>query len=205
MWLRIFFLPFLVLLAWTLPAWADPLQVSIMMASGQSPVRFTLTEEDSRVFLAKWQALAETDGLVPLGPENSYRGVLLRGPRETEFRIYNGTGRVQGQAGTFSRRDDLRMLERWVLERAPPPLGPSLLAALDREVGTRTDDTVFPATHNRSAGALIAGCTQQSPADARQRATCLHRFLLEKMDPTAYATALEKLLRTTDPAPSTSP
>lgn len=196
---RALFLCCLVGVLWAIPAHAEPLQVSILLASGQAPVRFTLTEEDSRAFLSRWQALGEADTLVPLAPDSGYRGVLLRGARETEYRLYNGIGRVKGQAGTSSRRDDLRMLERWVLEHAPPPLGPSLLAALDQDVANGAGGAAFPVTHNRSAAALIEGCTSRAPTDARQRATCLHRFLLDRMDPTAYATALEKLLRTTDP------
>jgi|GEM_PF-1090880 len=182
-----------VLLTLLLPrlAYAEGLQVTLLMAAGSTPLQFSLSDDDTRTFLQRWGRLPRSDRMVPLSADNNYSGLLLRRQdtdSNQDIRLFNNVG-IQGEV---ARSDDLRMLERWVLTKAPPPLGPALVAALDSDVGAQA------ANEGRAAPAKPAN-SQQVILDCRTRARrntqlhilCLEEALKQNADSRDYIRALE--------------
>jgi len=180
---------FLLVLFGATPAWAEELRVVITMATGQDQVRYTLSEDNTRLFWQKWRGLALTSSIVPVpGGNTSYKGLTVY-PSEggDEVRIFNGLA----SRSEHARVDEYRQLERWVLGFAPPPLGPALVRALDEEVATAPGAaTQARPTDYRSGEQIVASCFQRARNDARRRALCIHEQLLQRLPPAEYAKAL---------------
>lgn len=179
------------LLLLPLPALADELRVTINVPAGQTPLEYRLEGADVRSFWQRWSRLPETEAMVPLSAGGDYAGLLIRVPNsEKQVRLFSGVG----SGGDVSRADDLRMLERWVLAKAPPPLGPVLLTALDQQVQQQAAATgTAPPQKPRSGMQLIMSCRARANRNHTLRARCLEEALKEQSDAKAYADALEKV------------
>ena len=169
---------------------AENFRVTVLLPVGSEVVQFSLTSQDSREFVQRYSKMPRSDALVPVDDGGEYRGLVLRGRKGQEYRIYNGIARE----GNLARRDDLRMLERWVLQHGPADVVRSLIDQLDRQVAVGRDDMAFPLTHHRSASAIIEACKDEGRLNDVARVACLHRALSEQLAPVDYADALEKLV-----------
>lgn len=169
---------------------AEPFRVTVLMPVGMPMESFMLTTEDSREFLRRMANLPKTDAMVRIDEGSGYRGLVLRTSKGKEYRLYDGI--IQGK--DFSRRDELRMLERWVLQHGKAEVTSPLIAQLDREVMASRADVAFPLVHNRSAASILEQCRAEGRLNATARVACLHRALSEQLSPKEYADALEKLL-----------
>lgn len=184
------------LLLLTLPAFGrdEALDVTLVFGPNETPVAFTLAPNEARQFWLRWKELPATDRLVPVASENGgYRGLRIRTSATEEVRLYDGVGSLEREA----RADAYRTLERWVLEKAPPPLGPQLVAALDEQVGAAAPERAAPLTEKK-AGAMIAACRKRAERSPRLRAMCLSEKLLESREPDVAVKALEQALRSTE-------
>lgn len=187
----------LCLLLFPLTAQAGDLRVTINMAAGNEPVRYTLTAEQTHSFWSKWRQLNDSTSIVPVPPGNGYGGLTLYdADRGTEVRLYNGIGRSD-RAG---KADEYRQLERWVLGFAPPPLGPALVAALDEETRAQPGAVAAKPAERRSSEEVILSCRYRAGRDPRLKANCLHENLQQQLDPAEYAKALEALAASKLPA-----
>lgn len=182
----------LALLLFPLAAQADELRVTINMATGSEPLRYSLTAEQTRSFWHKWRRLNDSATIVPLPAGNSYGGLTLYdAERSVEVRLYNGFGR----SGNVGKTDDYRQLERWVLGFAPPPLGPALIRALDESVRAQPGGAQAMPAEKLNSEQVINACRRRAGRDARLKALCLQERLLEQLDNAEYAKALEAIAR----------
>lgn len=173
-------------------AQAGELRVTINMAPGSDPLSYKLTATQTRDFWQRWRTLNPSNAMPPLPNGQDYGGLTLDDDDfETEVRLFNGVGR----SGESARTDDFRQLERWVLGFAPPPLGPSLVAALDSDVRAMPGGAQVIPQNILSGNAIAATCTKRAGRNMRLRATCLNQQLLEQLDPADYVSALEQLAR----------
>ena len=182
-----------VLLTLLLPrlAYAEGLQVTLLMAAGNTPLQFSLSDEDTRTFLQRWGRLPRSDRMVPLSADNNYSGLLLRRQdtdSNQDIRLFNNVG-IQGEV---ARSDDLRMLERWVLTKAPPPLGPALVAALDSDVNTQasSEGRAAPAKP-ASSQQVILDCRTRARRNTQLHILCLEEALKQNADSADYIRMLE--------------
>lgn len=182
-----------VLLTLLLPrlAYAEGLQVTLLMAAGNTPLQFSLSDDDTRTFLQRWGRLPRSDRMVPLSADNNYSGLLLRRQdtdSNQDIRLFNNVG-IQGEV---ARSDDLRMLERWVLTKAPPPLGPALVAALDSDVNTQaaSEGRAAPAKP-ASSQQIILDCRTRARRNSQLHILCLEEALKQNADSADYIRMLE--------------
>ena len=193
-----FFLMLLFLFGTTLPAAASEVRLRIFINLGaNSPVTdYELSDRDADAFWDKWAALSKTTDMVPLPTRMGYSGLSLLRPNGVQLRLYGGVAMM----GDDQRRDDLRVLERWVLSKAPPPLGPQLVAALDSEVDATKGNLAAPLREIESAEVVIKGCQRRARGNQLLLALCLHEKLLEQVDTAIYAKALKGVAEATLPA-----
>jgi hypothetical protein len=178
------------LLLLAMPAQAEQVRVSIIIPGGNSPLEYSLSEADSKSFWQRWQKLEPTTQMVPLANGSSYAGLRIRAA-DKDVRLYNGVGTYQIE----SRSDNLRMLERWVLSKAPPPFGPSLLAALDRDVESLAASQKTANPKPIDINTLLLRCNSRGSKNQELRARCLEEALHERLTWREYANSLEKILR----------
>ena len=174
------------------PAWAEGLRVTLILNNGMEPVRYTLSDAQTRTFWEKWRQLPPGEKMPPLAPNDSYAGLsLYDDARGNEIRLFKGAGRSDDS----NRSDDYRQLERWVLTLAPPPLGPALVAALDEQVSDTPQGRIVTqsTTKTQDGGRMIEACRKRAPRNLHQRALCLQEALNDQLDPAAYARGLEEL------------
>lgn len=175
----------------SLPALAGELRVTIVVAAGDTPIEYRLTEADSRLFWRKLNQLPQTENMVPLANTSSnYNGLMVRDTdKNREIRINSGIVRQNEK----SRTDDFRMLERWLLTLAPPPLGPALVAALDSEVGETAEKQGAVIRQKMTAQQIVLECRARGKNNQRLRAQCLEEYLKTYLDMKDYADALERI------------
>lgn len=171
------------------PALAEELRITLNITGGQEPIRFTLSEENTRQFWQKWRSLPLTDSIVPIPNDNSsYKGLNIY-PAEggADVRVFKGV--VSRDSRT--RKDEYRQLERWLLTFAPPPMGPALVRALDEDVAIQPGAAAQTrALAYVSGEQVVATCFQRASQDARRRALCIHEQLLQRLPAADYAKAL---------------
>jgi hypothetical protein len=173
-----------------MPALADELRVTINQPAGIAPLEFRLKGPDVRSFWQRWNRLPESSNMVALGDGRNYAGLLIRVPgSERQIRLFGGTG----SDGEKARADELRVLERWVLAKAPPPLGPALVAELDQQVQLQAaaSGTAAP-PRPRKAQEIILACRDRARRNHDVRVRCLEEALRDNTDHKAYADALEE-------------
>lgn len=181
----------LTLALFLLPSWAmaDDLRVTLNLGVGRDQVIFNLSTADSREFLSRWGRLPKSETMLPLNGNYNYSGVVLRDSnRNLEIRLFSGFGRSNDEG----RSDEFRQLERFVLERAPLPLGPALVHALDEDVAQKAGESgVPPRTHDKGVD-IVKGCQSRARNNHRLRAICLEERIRQNIDLKDYADALER-------------
>lgn len=172
------------------------LHVTLLLGTGNDPVTYTIPENQVPEFWTRWNYLQRTDNMVPLGQPDSYRGLKVR-DNETganlTVSLFNGIGTKEGSQRE-SRLDAGRLLERWVLAKAPPPLGPVLLRTLEQEMAKAPGgSTIIEPAKTRLAGARIThDCRQRAHGNLQLRASCLEETLQKQLGTEAYITLLEQ-------------
>lgn len=175
------------------PAFARELHVTLLMATGSPPITYTIPEEEIREFWTRWLYLPETEQMVPLGQPSGYHGLTVRDDEQNKSaRLFNGVGAVEG-AGAEARLDTGRQLERWVLAKAPPPMGPVLLRALEDEMAKAPSAIVQPSASPRAGIRLIRECQTRAHGNLGLRISCLEEQLEKQLGTEAYLTELEKI------------
>ncbi len=178
-----------------LPALAktQDLTVTVKLNNQMAAPQYRLTGEDVREFWQRWGKLDRVTDMVPLKAGSGYGGLSLRESSSGKsMDVFNGTVR----RGTETRSDPLRQLERWVLSKAPPPYGPSLLAALDDAIrqDANASATARPGPNPTSADTAILNCLSRARGNHQLRALCLEEKLREHLSWRDYANALQKVL-----------
>jgi len=197
----------LMLLALLLPLNAQAqdreLQVSLLFAPGQPQITFTLNNQETRQFWLRWNELEATTNMVPLALETDYRGLRIRTQDDREVRLFGGVGTM----GQNARLDDMRMLERWLLAKAPTDPGERLIAQLDALVDQTDASRAAPQRDAPTAGKIIQGCRQRAENSKRLRARCLADALLQYREPDEAIKALQQAIQSSEkvkPAPKDS-
>lgn len=163
------------------------------MATGSPPITYTIPENEIREFWTRWLYLPETDKMVPLGQPTAYHGLTVRDDEQNKVaRLFNGVGAVEG-AGAETRLDTGRQLERWVLAKAPPPMGPALLKALEEEMAKLPSTIVQPSASPRAGVRIIRDCQTKAHGNLGLRISCLEEQLQSQFGTEAYLTELEKV------------
>lgn len=185
-------------------AQARELRVTLNMESGSMPLSYSIPESQLNEFWSRWGYLSKTERMVPLGQPGSYGGVVIRDTtgsgEDRVIRLYSGVGSSEGR-NRETRLDEGRQLERWVLAKAPPPLGPALLRALDEELA-KTPGSLIPPTEIKTAGVvLMRECQQRARGNLSLRATCLEDSLEKQLGTEAYVKLMEKAVSDLTVAP----
>ena len=187
------------------------LRVSLLLGTGNDPVTYTIPENQVPEFWTRWNYLQRTDQMVPLGQPGGYHGLKVRDDEngaDLTVSLFNGIGTKEGSQRE-SRLDAGRLLERWVLAKAPPPLGPALLRTLEQEMAKAPGgSTIIEPAKTQLAGARIThDCRQRAHGNLQLRASCLEENLQKQLGTEAYITLLEQAAGTlvaTPPTPSDS-
>jgi hypothetical protein len=180
-----------------LPSWSraeETLRVSLIFGPGEMQTEYKLEGPEVRQFWQRWSDLPPTSNMVPLGTPSGYRGLRIRGESK-EIRLFNGVGAEEERA----RLDGQRALERWVLTKAPAPLGPALVAKLDELVDVPGGGAHVTSGPEALAGTIIGQCRSRARFNSQLRARCLVEGLLEHREPDALVPALENALKATEP------
>lgn len=199
-------------------AHADSLAITILNATANTPMTYTLSDSDTRRFRVQWDMLKATQDMVPLAPSSSYQGLRIDDKeRNLSIRLYFGIGSMdRREAGR--KRDEDRGLERWLLTKAPAPLGPTLVAALDRAIPNAASSANTPlrepANRNKSLRvetqkvqpALLKACKTRAHDNELLLVTCLQEGLHNRLGTEAYSKALGQLATESEPsAPAATP
>jgi hypothetical protein len=187
---------FFALLLGSASAHSRELHVTLLLGTGNDPVTYTIPENQVPEFWTRWNYLQRTDQMVPLGQPSSYRGLKLRDSdngTDLTVSLFNGIGTQEGSRRE-SRMDAGRLLERWVLAKAPPPLGPVLLRALEQEMAKAPGgSSIIEPAKTQLAGARIThDCRQRAHGNLQLRASCLEENLQKQLGTEAYITLLEQ-------------
>lgn len=177
----------------TLPAYADELRVIIVVPAGSTQLEYRLNENDSRSFWQRWSKLPRSEQMVPLSSGGNYAGLNIRSQNK-QVRLFNGIGTYDIE----SRTDNLRILERWVLSKAPPPYGPALLAELDRAIDNMAIEQKVTNPKPDELNTILLKCNARGTKNQELRARCLEDALHERVDWHGYANLLEQALRSTE-------
>lgn len=174
---------------------AENLTVTLLMPLGQESVRYALTDTDSIVFKRKWMALPTVEEQPPIGDTDDYRGIILSFSSTKEYRLFDGIGMNDQE----HKKDDLRLLERWVLQHAPESIQNELLKNLDRQLAEETTSLSTPLAESTMPQQIIDYCQEEDQGDPTILVNCYHRALVEKMSVKEYTAKLEQLIRQLDP------
>lgn len=198
---------FLALLLGSASAQARELYVTLLLGTGSDPVTYILPENQVPEFWTRWNYLQRTDQMVPLGQPSGYHGLKVRDDdngADITVSLFNGVGTEEG-SHRESRLDTGRLLERWVLAKAPPPLGPVLLRALEQEMAKAPDGSsiIEPAKTQLAGTRITHDCRQRAHGNLQLRASCLEESLQKQLGTEAYITLLEKAAGTLVVTPPT--
>ncbi len=186
---------FLALVTMSHHSHAENLTVTLLMPLGQESVRYTLTDTDSTTFKRKWMALPTVDQQPPIGDTDDYRGMILSFSPTKEYRLFDGVGMDDQE----HKKDDLRVLERWVLLHAPESIQKDLLKNLDRQLAEETTNLSTPLAESTMPQQIIDYCQEEGQGNPTILVNCYHRALVVKMSVKEYAAKLEQLIRQLDP------
>lgn len=172
------------------------LHVTLLLGTGNDPLTYTLPENQVPEFWTRWNYLQRTDQMVPLGQPGSYHGLKVRDDdngADLTVSLFNGVGAKEGSQRE-SRLDAGRLLERWVLAKAPPPLGPALLRTLEQEMAKAPGGSsiIEPAKTQLDGARIMHNCRQRAHGNLQLRASCLEENLQKQLGTEAYITLLEK-------------
>lgn len=165
------------------------LEVTLHLASGQTPIIYTLSDEQGKNFWRRWRAMEKTTTIVPAPNEmSSYRGLTIRQQRSNfEVRLFNGIGSDNSQT---SKIDTDRTLEITLLGAAPPPFGPMMA----RQISQNTTSSP-PKEGALSANQMIIKCRKAHGTNWTARSSCLETALARALPPAIYGPALENNIR----------
>lgn len=170
----------------------NTLDVTLMTTSGAPPVTYTLDAQDTKEFWRRWRTLKPTTSMVPAPDNGTYRGLSLRESGGIELRLFSGVVQMNDDL----RADAGRLLERFVLTLAPPPLGQTLARGIDATGGAGIGRDAQDAKPNRlSAKQIIAKCKDIAGERWDLRTACLENTLAHSLKPEVFGPALEKMIK----------
>ncbi len=170
----------------------NTLSVTLMTTTGSAPITYTLDAQDTKEFWRRWRTLKPTTSMVPAPDNGTYRGLNLRESGGIELRLFSGIVQMNDDL----RADAGRLLERWVLTLAPPPLGQTLARGIDATGGAGVGAQAQDAKPNRlSAKQIIAKCKDIAGERWDLRTACLENTLAHSLKPEIFGPALEKMIK----------